>query len=162
MTSETQQLGVVATGLVLSVNISDGGIPKLPRDVVEITTDGLRGDAHNHDKHNTPLQAVSLIDHEDLNDLRVEGYPLVAGSTGENITLEGMQIDRGAIGDLVRFTGGVELELTKRRNPCYVLDAIDPSLKTAIKGRCGFYAKVLTPGTIKPGETATLHRPRST
>ena len=47
----------------------------------------------------------------------------------------------------------VVLELSKRRQPCYVLDAISPDLKTAIRDRCGFYARVLQPGAVRPGET---------
>ncbi len=50
------------------------------------------------------------------------------------------------------FSGGVILELTKIRKPCYVLDAIDPRLKEVIIGRCGFYAKVLQEGLINTGD----------
>jgi MOSC domain-containing protein YiiM len=136
---------------VISVNISEGGIPKLPQAAVDVATAGLAGDAHDHEKHNTPLQAVSLIDLEDLEDLRAEGFPVGPGATGENITLRGLDVDGLAVGDRLAFDGGLELELTKRRKPCYVLDAIDPQLKVAIAGRCGFYARVLTEAPIAPG-----------
>ena len=58
-----------------------------------------------------------------------------------------------SVGTILAFEGGVILELTKERKPCYVLDAIDPRLKEEIIGRCGFYAKVLQEGLIKPGES---------
>ncbi|MBT8485081.1 MAG: MOSC domain-containing protein [Phycisphaerae bacterium] len=146
---------------VLSVNVSAGGIPKRGVDRVAVTPAGLDGDAHDHDKHNTPLQAVSLIDVEDLEDLCREGFPLEPGSTGENVTVRGLDVDRLDVGDRLRLSGGVELELTKRRKPCYVLDAIDPELKTVIVGRCGFYARVLTPGTLTPGETIEVEPARA-
>lgn len=138
---------------VLAVNISSGGIPKLPIEVGHVTTDGLVGDGHNHDKHITPMQALCLIDVEDLDDLRADGFDVGPGATGENITCRGLSIDEMEIGDRLRFSGGVTVELTKRRKPCYVLDAISPELQDAIRGRCGFYASIITPGEIRAGET---------
>jgi hypothetical protein len=43
---------------VASINISPGGIPKLPLESAQITFNGIAGDGHNHDKHNTPKQAL--------------------------------------------------------------------------------------------------------
>ena len=51
---------------------------------------------------------------------------------------------------------------TKRRKPCYVLDAIDPRLKDVIVGRCGFYAKVLKTGRLRAGESIVVERPGAT
>lgn len=141
------------TAHVVSVNISPGGIPKRPVDVARVMYDGLAGDAHDHQKHNTPLQAVSLLDVEDLNDLRNEGFDVFPGATGENLTVRGLHVDDLKVGTRLRFSGGVEIELTKKRQPCFVLDAIDPALKKVIVGRCGFLAKVICEGEIRPGET---------
>ena len=150
------------SAIVVAVNVSAGGIPKFSVDAGSVRGPGLEGDAHNHEKHNSPLQALSLIDLEDLDDLRHEGFDVFPGATGENITVRGVNIDARDIGDRIRFSGGVEIELTKRRKPCYVLDAIDPELKNVIVGRCGYLAKVIAPGTIRAGETVTvisaLHR----
>lgn len=152
-----------AAPFVVSVNISGGGIPKTPVPEAQITLRGLAGDAHDHDKHNTPMQAVSLIDEEDLDDLRREGFDVFPGATGENITVRGLNVDALAVGDRLVFSGdggrgGVELELTKQRKPCYVLDAIDPRLKEVIVGRCGYLTKVLVEGTLRPGETVQVVR----
>jgi len=144
---------------VISVNISGGGIPKRPIPAVVVRTAGLAGDRHDHEKHNTPLQAVSIIDVEDLDDLRAEGFDVAPGATGENMTVRGLDVDDLAIGDRLELSGGVQLELTKKRKPCYVLDAIDPRLKEVIVGRCGFYARVLREGTLRPGESITVQRP---
>ncbi len=141
-----------SNAIVLSVNISDGGIPKLPVEVGEVTTDGLVGDAHDHEKHITPNQAICIIDQEDLDDLREEGYNLPPGATGENLTVRNLNADDLNIGDRLCFSGGLELEITKMRKPCFVLDAIDPNLKETIKGRCGCYGKVITTGQIRAGE----------
>ena len=143
---------------ILSVNISGGGIPKLPIEAGDVTVDGLAGDAHDHEKHNTPLQALCLIDDEVLTALRGEGFDVGPGATGENLTMRGLDVNHLEIGDQLQFSGGVEVELTKRRKPCYVLDQIDPELKVAIAGRCGYYARVTRPGRIAPGETVRVVR----
>lgn len=139
---------------VISVNVSSGGIPKRPVDVGRVTPDGLVGDAHDHEKHNTPLQAISMFDVEDLDDLRSEGFTDVGpGVLGENLTVRGLSADDLRPGDRLRLSGGVELEFTKIRKPCFVLDAVSPQLKDVVRGRCGGYAKVLRPGEIRAGET---------
>ena len=137
---------------VLSVTISSGGIPKLPIDSVRITKDGLEADGHDHEKHNNPIQAVCLQDMEMLQQLCEEGYSLQAGSTGENLTVKDLHVNDLPLGALLEFSGGVVLEISKVRKPCYVLDAIDPKLKEDIVGRCGMYAKVLKEGIVNVRE----------
>lgn len=141
---------------VISINLSKGGIPKLPVKSIWVMFNGLEGDGHNHDKHCTPLQAVSLQDIEKLQDLNNEGYSLVPGSTGENLTLRGINVNELPVGALLHFANGVILELTKVRKPCYVLDAIDIRLKTDIVGRCGLYAKVIKEGRLVQGESVSI------
>ncbi len=46
------------------------------------------------------------------------------------------------------------------RKPCYVLDAISPELKNVVVGRCGGYAKVITGGDVRAGDTIEVHRGR--
>ncbi len=101
---------------------------------------------------------MSIIDQEDLDDLREEGFDVGPGATGENVTVRGLSVDDLDCGDRLEFSGGVLLELTKKRKPCYVLDAIDPRLKDVIVDRCGFYARVVRPGTIRPGERIGVER----
>lgn len=144
---------------VVAVCTSGGGIPKLPRWSVPVTHSGLADDGHNHDKHNTPLQAVSLQDEEILEDLNKEGFDLKAGTTGENLVVRHLRVNGLKVGAILEFSGGVVLELTKVRNPCYVLDAIDPRLKEVIIGRCGFYARVLREGLIKTGDIIIRRSP---
>lgn len=150
----------MASGIahVVSVNISPGGIPKKPLQAARVDFAGLEGDGHNHEKHNSPRQAVCLLDLEVIEQLRNEGYDLAPGSVGENITLRGANLASLAIGDRIVFSGGVELEYAKLRSPCYVLDAICPTLKEAMRGRIGIYAAVITPGVVTPGETVRFIR----
>lgn len=144
---------------VISINISGGGIPKHPIETVFIKEGGLQGDGHNHEKHYRPIQAVSLQDVEKLVELRSEGYKLYAGATGENLTVSNLDVNHLPLGTRLKFSGGVEIELSKVRQPCYVLDSIDPQLKADIIGRCGCYAKVVKEGHLSVYETIQVVRP---
>jgi MOSC domain-containing protein YiiM len=144
---------------VISINVSQGGIPKHPVTSVRIHAGGLEGDGHNHEKHYRPNQAVSLQDVEKLEELRAEGYPLCPGATGENVTVRGLNINGLPLGTRLEFAGGVVIELSKIRQPCYVLDAIDPRLKKDILGRCGYYASVIREGELRAGDTINVITP---
>lgn len=136
---------------IISINISSGGIPKRPVDTVYVTKSGLEGDGHNHEKHYRPEQAVCLQDIEMLDQLRGEGYPLYAGTTGENLTVRNINVNSLPLGTILEISG-VIIEISKVRKPCYVLDSINLKLKEDIIGRCGMYAKVLKEGIISVGD----------
>ena len=142
---------------VVSINLSQGGIPKWPVPEVEVAIAGLVGDGHDHEKHRTPVQAVSLLDLELLHAATEDhGLDLVPGSLGENLTVEGLGVQRLGEGDRLRIDAvdgrDVLLEITKVRPPCYVLDALSPDLKRTMWNRIGMYARVLVGGWI--AETA--------
>ena len=138
---------------VVSINISSGGIPKLPVNSVYVTFSGLKGDGHNHAKHYDPIQAVCLQDVEQLEDLSHQGYPLSPGAGGENLTVCNLNVNRLPLGTVLQFCGGVVVKISKVRKPCYVLDAIHPQLKIDALGRHGMYAKVLQEGMLTSRET---------
>ncbi len=139
-----------ARAYVLAVSTSPGGIPKLPQEFARVSSDGLQGDGRNHAKHIRPDRALSIWDHENLQQLVAEGFQLTPGAAGENLTVSGLNVQQMLQGTLLRI-GDVVLKLELPRKPCYVLDAIDPRLKEAIVGRCGYMASVLRVGTLRPG-----------
>ena len=141
---------------IISINISSGGIPKLPVDSIRVTTAGLEGDGHNHAKHDSPIQAVCIQDIEKLNELSQVDYILSPGKAGENLTVENLHSNSLPIGTLLQFSGGVLLEISKVRKPCYVMDAIHSRLKDDALGRHGMYARVLKEGVLTTGETIAV------
>lgn len=151
--------GLRSSPVIVSINVSRGGIPKLPVFSAVVREAGLEGDGHNHEKHRTPLQAVCFQDEEKLDELKAAGYELRAGTTGENLTVKNLHVNSLPLGTVLEFSGGVVVELTKVRKPCYVLDAIHPKLKEDIVGRCGMYAKVLTGGLLRRGESIRVILP---
>ena len=141
-------------GMVIAVCRSDGGIPKLAQDAVEVTKTGIVGDGHGHDKHNKDTRALSLWDEEILLQLRSEGFDLAPGSIGENVLLRGARVQEMPPGTVLSL-GAVTIRLEEPRKPCFVLDAIDPQLKHVIVGRCGYMASVVRGGRIRPGDPVT-------
>jgi len=142
---------------VVSINISKGGIPKLPVKFVNITEKGLEGDGHNHEKHYRLNQAVCIQDIEKLEELSAKGYPLSPGASGENLTVRGLSVNSLSIGTVLEFSGGVVLEITRVRPTCYVMDQIHPKLKEDADGCHGMYAKVVKEGRLKIGERIDIN-----
>ena len=157
------------TGTVLQVNVSPGGIPKHPIPFGELTAAGIAGDAWRYPFHGGPRQAVLLITIEGIEELVAQGFPLSPGALGENLTTRGL--DRLALRFGQRLqVGGATIELTRMRQPCATLNVYGTGIQAAMYdarvqkgdpesprwGLSGFYASVITPGTVRPGDTATL------
>lgn len=138
---------------VVSINISKGGVPKLPIDSVNIIEKGLVGDEHNHEKHYRLTQAVCIQDVERLHELCAKGYPLKPGTAGENLTVQELNVNALPVGTVLEFSGGVVLEITRTRPTCYVMDQIHPKLKEDATDCHGMYARVLKEGILNNGET---------
>lgn len=148
-------------GVLVAINISPGGIPKVGVPRAEVTESGLVGDGRAHPKHNKSTRALSLLDEEILDDLRREGFAVGPGILGENLTVRDLDVQRLSVGRCLRFVGGVVLELTEPRKPCFVLDAVDPRLKETMVGRIGWMARVHNPGWLAACETVVAEGSRS-
>ena len=156
-------------GVVLQVNVSKGGIPKTAIPSAEVTERGIDGDAWRFPFHGGRRQAILLITIEGLEELIAKGFPLFAGALGENLTTRGL--DRRALrfGQRLR-AGGPEIELTRMRTPCATLNVYGSGIQAAMFdaavqagdpasprwGLSGFYASVVQPGTVRPGDAITL------
>lgn len=147
--------------IVTSVNISPGGIPKRPIETAQVTVDGIVGDGRAHAKHIKPTRAISLLEEHVVDQIRSEGYEVAPGAMGENLTVRGIDLQSLVPGTRLRFSGGVEIELVEPRAPCFVLDAIHPELKTAVRGRFGSMARVVTEGVLRVGESVMISAPSS-
>lgn len=145
-----------------AIHTSPGGVPKLPRESCAIGPGGLQGDWQaDRDNHGGPERAVSLYSLEVIEALRAEGHPIAPGTTGENLTLSGL--DWAAIGPGARLQiGEVRLEVTSYAAPCNNIKASfhdGRSVRISQKLRPGWsrlYARVLREGTVRVGDGVEL------
>ncbi len=161
-------------GRIVQISISKGGLPKLAVDEAWAGPAGLEGDVQKHTRfHGGPTKALLLVSARDVAALAAEGYPVSAGSLGENLTVEGLDFRQLRTGQ--RFiVGGAAIELTSLRRPCLALEPYNTPGRAPIQSRMfddkckagdaasplwavgGFYAAVLQPGLIRTGDTIAL------
>ena len=157
----------MSVSTILQINISRGGLPKRSIPAADVTSLGITGDVQRHPEfHGGPTRALLLITSEGIEELIAQGFSLYYGAMGENLTTRGL--DRRTLRSGQRFrAGGVLLELTTMRPPCSQLDPYGPGIQKAVYDEqvhagdpssprwalSGFYASVLLPGSIRPGDS---------
>ena len=141
------------TGTLLQLNVSKGGMPKLPVLFARVTPDGVDGDWQKNRKyHGGPNRAVCIYSTELYDRLRSLGIDLVPGSVGENFTTTGIDLQRLAKGSRVKVGSACVIEITDVRVPCRNLKKWDADLPELIVGFSGWVAKVVTEGDVRPGD----------
>jgi|GEM_PF-335954 len=156
----------VGQGQVVQVNVSAGGVPKLPVETAWVDELGLQGDRHNEPTvHGGPYRAVCLFGVEAIERVRAEGHPIQPGGAGENLTTSGIEWSEQAPGTRVEIGERLVLELTTPTAPCRTIRG------NFIDGRFGrisivthasdsrVYARVVVPGAVGAGDPITLRPP---
>lgn len=149
-----------ATGRVVQVNVSPGGVPKLPVAEARVGRDGLEGDAHDHSAvHGGPHRAVCLLASEAIERVRADGHTGVGfGSVGENLTTDGIELALLPVGARLAIGNEVVLEIAGPANPC---DVIKDAFVGGKSGRISIllhpsdsrmYARVERGGVVRPGD----------
>ena len=151
-------------GRVHSINVSDGGALKRPRSSAWIDVNGVEGDRQRNLRvHGGPNRAVALYSLDVIQILQAEGHPIATGTTGENITVAGIDWSLMVPGARVQI-GEVELEVTAYAHPCRNIAgsfADEDSTRVSQKVHPGWsrlYAKVLHEGRIADGDSVSLTR----
>jgi MOSC domain-containing protein YiiM len=146
------------TGRIASINRSDGGVPKRPVAAALIRAGGVEGDRQRDLRyHGGPDRAVSLYSLDLIESLQAEGHPIEEGTTGENLTISGLDWSRLVPGVKLRV-GEVLLELTKYAVPCQnIAGSFRGGDITRIShklhaGWSRIYARVLQEGTVRTGD----------
>ena len=144
--------------MVHSINTSDGGVPKLPRASCGVRVSGLDGDRQRDlEYHGGPERAVSLYSLELIEALRAEGHPIAPGTTGENLTLAGLDWKALRPG-LQLEIGEALIQLTSHAAPCRnIAGSFKDRVFTRVAekahpGWSRFYARVLKEGTLRVGD----------
>ena len=145
-------------GLLLQLNTSNGGMPKLPVIFARVSRDGVAGDWQKNRKyHGGPDRAVCLFSDELYAWLREQGVAgLFSGAVGENFTTRGIDLMKLGAGDRLRVGRQCVIELTDVREPCRQLKKWGERFPKLIVGRSGWMAKVVTEGEVKAGDAIEL------
>ncbi len=142
---------------------------------------GIEGDAHCGEtvKHRSRakvdptqpnLRQVHLIHSELLSELRLQGFSADAGTMGENILTQGIDLLSLPKNTLLKMGNDVVLKVTGLRNPCVQLDSYQKGLTQAVlskdsKGnlilKAGIMAVVVNGGTVKLNDLINLELPNS-
>jgi len=149
-------------GRVAWVNISPGGVPKIPvQEAVWVARLGLAGDGHTEPEpsHGGPDQAVSLYSTEAIARVAADGHAAFPGAYGENLTLQGIELDAISSGDRLAIgEGGLVIEITKRAEPCQTIAHWFVGRQIARIGSkqhprdARWYARVVSEGPVRAGD----------
>jgi len=153
-------------GRVLQVNVSPGGVPKLPVEEARIGRQGLDGDAHRHDHvHGGPHRAVCLLGIEAIERVQADGHAIEPGAVGENLTTVGLELSTLPVGTRLAVGDEVLLEISSPANPC---DVIKHVFRAGKSGRISIllhpadsrmYARVLVEGVVRAGDAIRVLPP---
>ena len=152
------------TGVVHQLNVSPGGVPKLPVERVALGADGLAGDDHDDKAHHGgPDRAVCLYALERIEALRQEGHPVAPGHLGENVTVSGLDWDQVRPGAQLRI-GPARIEVTRYTTPCNTIrasfagGAFNRIHEARRPGWSRVYARVVEGGEIARGDAVEVVR----
>ena len=145
-------------GRIESINVSGGGVPKAGRPEAWLSKNGVYGDAQaNRKLHGGPDRAVCIYSLEVIRALRSEGHPVAVGTTGENLTVSGVNWDLVVPGTVWR-AGEALLEVASYTAPCKTIrdSFLDKRYKRISQkvnpGWSRVYARVLEEGRARIGD----------
>ncbi len=146
-------------GRIFQINCSQGGVPKLSVREAVLTRLGLEGDSvANPDIHGGPDRAICLYSLEQIQKLQREGHPILPGSVGENLTIEGLDWSLMQPGARLELGDEVLIELTSYTSPCQTIAGsfVEGRYKRISQkvnpGESRIYARVLRTGRLTVGQ----------
>ena len=139
---------------VLAVSISERkGIKKHPVEYIELIEDyGIDGDAHAGKWH----RQVSLLALEKIEDFRSKGGNVDFGAFGENLVIEGFELNKLPVGQRLTVGDEVLLEVTQIGKECHDKCAIYYQVGECIMPKNGIFTRVLKGGKVKVGDECKL------
>ena len=150
-------------GEVHSINVSDGGVPKSMVESANILKGGVQGDFNRFraSRGGSADRAVCIFSLELIQRLKHEGHPIEIGSTGENLTIRGVEWESLSEGTHLEI-GDVVLELSEPCAPCSKIgesfigrrfDRVDHDNEY---GWSRWLARVLREGEVTVGDSVNI------
>src|SRR4051812_24910614 len=146
-------------GFVFQINISKGGVPKLPIAEAVVAELGIVGDKQKDKRYHGGIErALCLFSLEEIKKLQSEGHSIYPGSTGENLTVSFQDYALLQPGDKLQIGEEVTIEITSYTAPCKTIknSFSDEQFKRISQklypGSSRLYAKVLITGKMRQGD----------
>jgi MOSC domain-containing protein YiiM len=114
------------------------------------------------------LRQVHLIHAELFDELRAQGFAVVPGDLGENITTRGIALLALPTGTRLRIGAEAIVEVTGLRNPCGQIEQFQTGLLAAVLGRgpngelirkTGVMGVVIAGGVVRAGDAVAVELP---
>ena len=141
---------------------------------------GVEGDAHfgntaqhlhiaKKDPDRPNRRQVLLLAAERIAEWQSHGHDVIAGSVGENITTEGLNLEMLSVGSRLVFANGAIILLTGLRRPCNQIEEFSEGLlnRTIVRRACkgprflaGVMAVVERSGVVTAGEIIEVALPQ--
>jgi MOSC domain-containing protein YiiM len=141
---------------------------------------GVEGDAHagrtvqhrsqvRRDPTQPNLRQVHLLHAELHDELHAQGFTVMPGDLGENVTTRGIDLLGLPTGTRLTLGDAAVVQVTGLRNPCVQLDRFQAGLMAAVLDRdedgtlirkSGVMAVVLTGGEVAPGDAISVELPQ--
>ena len=148
---------------VHSINVSSGGVPKSKVEFADIMKKGVEGDFNRFrdGRGGNTDRAVCIFSLELIQRLKDEGHPIEIGSTGENLTIRGVEWESLSEGTRLEI-GDVVLELSEPCAPCSKIgesfigrrfDRVDHDQEY---GWSRWLARVLREGRVTIGDSVNI------
>jgi MOSC domain-containing protein YiiM len=140
-------------GIILNVCVSTRkGTPKRAVERVFLRRHhGLEGDAHAGPWH----RQVSLLDADDISDMKAKGLTLEPGAFGENFVISGLNTRHLGIGSRLRLDEA-EVEISQIGKVCHTRCAIYYQAGDCIMPRHGLFASVTRDGGVRAGSAVEV------
>jgi MOSC domain-containing protein YiiM len=153
---------VTATGRIVQLSVSAGGVPKRAVAEARVTRLGLEGDAHRYRHHGGPDRAVCLFAMEAIQALAAEGHAIAPGAIGENVTTEGLDWATIVPDAYLVLGEWVLLQVTRYTKPCrtiapvFVGGEFDRVSQKSHPGWSRVYARVLVEGRVRADDEVRI------
>jgi MOSC domain-containing protein YiiM len=123
----------------------------------------MSGDCQRNLKyHGGPDRALCLYSLELIEALAAEGHPVGVGTTGENVTISGIEWGEVAPGVRLRLGADVVIEVTAYTKPCRTIQGTFSGRRfgrmsqKANPGWSRVYARVLAGGLVRAGDPVSF------
>lgn len=139
------------SGIIHAVSVSDRkGVVKHNVPQARLLVEhGIEGDVHAEGG----IRQLSLLALASINKMVAMGAKVKPGDFAENLTVDGLEVMTLPVGTRLKVGQDVLLEITQIGKTCHAGCAIRELVGDCVMPREGVFARVLTEGVVKVGDT---------